>query len=117
MVDRFKKVNFVERFCKKWQNNVLLRAPPDFQSFCRLWHYSIFLSFSWWLREHIPINEAFDNQTFTQIIFAAEDDTATHTTYAIAPWTKGPFIGLNPPQKVVRYRIFDFYQLKNGKIS
>ena len=78
---------------------------------------SIFLSFSWWLREHIPINEAFDNQTFTQIIFAAEDDTATHTTYAIAPWTKGPFIGLNPPQKVVRYRIFDFYQLKNGKIS
>ena len=78
---------------------------------------SIFLSFSWWLREHIPINEAFDNQTFTQIIFAAEDDAATHTTYAIAPWTKGPFIGLNPPQKVVRYRIFDFYQLRNGKIS
>jgi hypothetical protein len=35
-----------------------------------------FLPFSsWWLREHIPINEAFDNQTFTQIIFAAEDDT------------------------------------------
>ena len=73
--------------------------------------------FSWWLREHIPINEAFDNQTFTQIIFAAEDDTATHTTYAIAPWTKGPFIGLKPPQKVVRYRIFDFYKLKDGKIS
>jgi predicted ester cyclase len=72
---------------------------------------------SWWLREHIPINEAFDNQTFTQIIFAAEDNTATHTTYAIAPWTKGPFIGLKPPQKVVQYRIFDFYKLKNGKIS
>merc|ERR1711963_188655 len=27
---------------------------------------------SWYDREHIPINEAFDNQTFHQMIFAAE---------------------------------------------
>ena len=44
---------------------------------------------SWYDREHIPINEAFDNQTFHQMIFAAEEDFATTTTYAIAPWTKG----------------------------
>jgi len=72
--------------------------------------------FSWYDREHIPINEAFDNQTFNQFIFAAEDESATTTTYTIAPWTKGPFFGVNAPQKLVRYRIFDFYKLKNGKI-
>ena len=71
---------------------------------------------SWWLREHIPINQAFDNQTFNQIIFAAEENTATTTTYAIAPWTKGPFVGQPPPNRIVRYRIFDFYRMKNDKI-
>ena len=72
--------------------------------------------FSWYDREHIPINEAFDNETFNQIIFAADDESATTTTYAVAPWTKGSFFGVNAPQKVVRYRIFDFYQMKDGKI-
>jgi len=71
---------------------------------------------SWWDREHIPINEAFDNETFNQIIFASEEDTATTTTYAIAPWTKGPFLGVQAPNKVVRYRIFDFYKLRGDKI-
>ena len=72
--------------------------------------------FSWYDREHIPINEAFDNQTFNQIIFAADDESATTTTYAVAPWTKGSFFGINAPKKVVRYRIFDFYKMKDGKI-
>jgi len=71
---------------------------------------------SWWDREHIPINEAFDNQTFNQMIFAAEEDFATTTTYAIAPWDKGPFCGVPAPNKVVRYRIFDFYIMRDDKI-
>jgi len=71
---------------------------------------------SWYDREHIPINEAFDNETFNQVIFAADDETATTTTYAVAPWTKGSFFGVNAPNKIVRYRIFDFYKMKNGKI-
>lgn len=50
------------------------------------------------------------------MIFAAEDTTATTTTYAVAPWTKGPFVGVGPPHKIVRYRIFDFYIIKEGKI-
>ena len=103
-----------------WHYKSMVKILQNFVAFSEYMNFNKipFLPFfSWWLREHIPINEAFDNQTFTQIIFAAEDDTATHTTYAIAPWTKGPFIGLKPPQKVVRYRIFDFYKLKNGKIS
>ena len=44
----------------------------------------VILSFSWWDREHIPINEAFDNQTFNQMIFAAEEDYATTTTYPLS---------------------------------
>ena len=67
-------------------------------------------------REHIPINEAFDNQTFHQMIFAAEEDFATTTTYAIAPWTKGEFFGVPAPNKIVRYRIFDFYIMREDKI-
>ena len=74
------------------------------------------LSFSWWDREHIPINEAFDNQTFNQMIFAAEEDYATTTTYAIAPWDKGSFFGVPAPNKLVRYRIFDFYIMREDKI-
>ena len=74
------------------------------------------LIFSWWDREHIPINEAFDNQTFNQMIFAAEEDYATTTTYAIAPWDQGPFFGVPAPNKLVRYRIFDFYIMRGDKI-
>ena len=74
------------------------------------------LSFSWWDREHIPINEAFDNQTFNQMIFAAEEDYATTTTYAIAPWDKGSFFGVPAPNMLVRYRIFDFYIMREDKI-
>ena len=72
---------------------------------------TIFIVFSWYDREHIPINLAFDNQIFNQIIFASEELTATTTTYAVAPWTKGPFLGVAAPKKVVRYRIFDFYRM------
>jgi len=64
----------------------------------------------------LPINKAFDNQTFSQMIFAADEQTATTTTYAVAPWTKGPFVGVDPPGKIIKYRIFDFYQLKGNKI-
>lgn len=71
---------------------------------------------SWYDREHIPINQAFDNQTFHQMIFAAEASAATTTTYAIAPWSKGPFFGIAAPNKMVRYRILDFYILKEDKI-
>ena len=35
----------------------------------------------WYEKEHIPYNLAFDNITFTQLIFAAEDGFATTTTY------------------------------------
>ena len=72
---------------------------------------------SWYQREHIPMNEAFDNQTFNQMIFAADSKFATTTTYAVTPWTKGPFIGVDSPNITVRYRIFDFYRLKNDKIE
>lgn len=72
---------------------------------------------SWYQREHIPMNEAFDNQTFNQMIFAAEETLATTTTYAVTPWTKGPFIGVESPNITVRYRIFDFYKLRNDKIE
>ena len=36
----------------------------------------------WYDKEHIPYNLAFDNCTFSQMIFASEDETATTTTYA-----------------------------------
>ena len=72
--------------------------------------------FSWFDREHLPINLAFDNETFNPFIFASEEETATSTTYAIAPWTKGPFFGVGPAHKIIRYRDVDFYQMKDGKI-
>jgi len=71
---------------------------------------------SWFDREHLPINLAFDNETFNPFIFASEEETATSTTYAIAPWTKGPFFGVGPAHKIIRYRDVDFYQMKDGKI-
>ena len=39
-----------------------------------------------WDNEHIPYNMAFDNTTFNQMIFAAEETTATTTTYANTQW-------------------------------
>ena len=33
-------------------------------------------------KEHIPYNLAFDNCSFSQLIFASEEETATTTTYA-----------------------------------
>ena len=65
------------------------------------------------------MNKAFDNQTFNQLIFAADEETATTTTYAVAPWTKDSFIGVKAPHRIVRYRIFDFYRMnkQQGKIQ
>merc|ERR1711874_527278 len=40
----------------------------------------------WWENEHIPYNMAFDNTAFNQMIFAAEETTATTTTYANTRW-------------------------------
>jgi len=71
---------------------------------------------SWYDREHIPLNQAMDNETFNQVIFAADEEHATTTTYAIAPWTKASFFGVKAPNKVIRYRIFDFYKMRDGKI-
>ena len=99
-------------------DHIVIRILPTFLVICNTKTMIIIFLFlfSWYDREHIPINMAFDNQTFNQIIFAADDETATTTTYAVAPWTKGPFLGVDPPQKIVRYRIFDFYRMKNGMI-
>ena len=71
----------------------------------------------WWENEHIPYNMAFDNTTFNQMIFAAEETTATTTTYANTRW-KGPFCTAEPSVKMMpaTMRIFDFYLMRGNKI-
>jgi len=71
----------------------------------------------WWDAEHIPYNLAFDNTTFNQMIFAAEETTATTTTYANTRW-KGPFCTVEPNTEMMpaTMRIFDFYLMRGNKI-
>merc|ERR1711874_657884 len=71
----------------------------------------------WWENEHIPYNMAFDNTTFNQMIFAAEETTATTTTYANTRW-KGPFCTVQPSEVMMpaTMRIFDFYLMRGNKI-
>jgi len=71
----------------------------------------------WWEHEHIPYNMAFDNTTFNQMIFAAEETTATTTTYANTRW-KGPFCTAEPSVKMMpaTMRIFDFYLMRGNQI-
>ena len=58
---------------------------PYYLSIVWLW-YSIKSPITRWDNEHIPYNMAFDNTTFNQMIFAAEETTATTTTYANTQW-------------------------------
>ena len=51
--------------------------------------------------------------SLVQLIFAAEDYTATTTTYALARW-KGELATIQPTNHTVIIRIFDFY-LMSGK--
>jgi len=71
----------------------------------------------WWDNEHIPYNMAFDNTTFNQMIFAAEETTATTTTYANTRW-KGPFCTVKPSTDMMpaTMRIFDFYLMRGDHI-
>lgn len=72
----------------------------------------------WYDKEHIPYNLAFDNCTFSQMIFASEDETATTTTYAKATW-KGDLAtipGSEHMGKEVTIRIYDFYIMRGEKI-
>jgi len=72
----------------------------------------------WFDREHIPYNLAFDNCTFSQMIFASEDETATTTTYAKATW-KGDLATIPGSQHLgqeVMIRIYDFYVMEGDKI-
>ena len=71
----------------------------------------------WWENEHIPYNMAFDNTTFNQMIFAAEETTATTTTYANTRW-KGPFCTVEPSEAMMAatMRIFDFYLMRGNQI-
>ena len=71
----------------------------------------------WWDNEHIPYNMAFDNATFNQMIFAAEETTATTTTYANVQW-KGPFCTVEPSTNMMpaTMRIFDFYLMRGDHI-
>merc|ERR1711874_714481 len=57
------------------------------------------------------------NTTFNQMIFAAEETTATTTTYANTRW-KGPFCTVEPSEKMMpaTMRIFDFYLMRGNKI-
>jgi len=72
---------------------------------------------SWWDREHIPINLAFDNETFHELIWAGDDTYATNLHYAMSPWTKGPFFGIEPINEVIVFRCFDFYIFDGEKIA
>lgn len=72
----------------------------------------------WYEKEHIPYNLAFDNITFTQLIFAAEDGFATTTTYGKGRW-KGDIAtipGSERKGEVVTMRIYDFYIMREYKI-
>ena len=84
---------------------------------CTFFFQFTFSEFSWWDREHIPINEAFDNETFHELIWAADDTYATNLHYAISPWTKGPFFGIEPINQVITFRCFDFYIFDGEKIA
>ena len=73
----------------------------------------------WFNNEHIPYNLAFDSNVtiFNQMIFAAEETTATTTTYANSLWI-GPFCTMEPsePSMPVTMRIFDFYLMRGNQI-
>jgi len=72
----------------------------------------------WFDREHIPYNLAFDNCSFSQMIFASEDETATTTTYAKSTW-KGDLATIPGSQLIgqeVTIRIYDFYIMRGEKI-
>merc|ERR1719422_303823 len=75
--------------------------------------------FEWFNNEHIPYNLAFDSNVtiFNQMIFAAEETTATTTTYANSLWI-GPFCTMEPsePSMPVTMRIFDFYLMRAKQI-
>ena len=68
---------------------------------------------AWFDHEHVPWNIAFHNATFSQLIFAGEELTATTTTYATALWAKD-LAGIPANGKTVTIRIFDFYKI-NGE--
>jgi len=65
---------------------------------------------AWFDREHIPYNLAFRNCTFSQMIFAGDNLTATTTTYGIAYW-QADFARIPHTGKPARIRIFDFYKI------
>jgi len=72
----------------------------------------------WYDKEHIPYNLAFDNCSFSQLIFASEEETATTTTYAKSRW-KGDLAtipGSEHLMEEVTIRIFDFYKMRDDKI-
>jgi len=72
----------------------------------------------WFYQEHIPYNLAFDNVTFSQLIFASEEETATTTTYALGTWKGdiGTIPGSERLGEVVTMRIYDFYIMDGDKI-
>eukprot|EP00471_Norrisiella_sphaerica_P008801 CAMPEP_0184496328 /NCGR_PEP_ID=MMETSP0113_2-20130426/33647_1 /TAXON_ID=91329 /ORGANISM="Norrisiella sphaerica, Strain BC52" /LENGTH=606 /DNA_ID=CAMNT_0026882901 /DNA_START=83 /DNA_END=1903 /DNA_ORIENTATION=+ len=73
---------------------------------------------NWFDREHIPFNLAFRNCTFSQLIFAGEELTATTTTYGLAYW-QADLAHIPHTSKPTRIRIFDFYKVdpKTKKIA
>jgi len=73
---------------------------------------------AWFYAEHIPYNLAFDNVSFSQMIFASEEETATTTTYAKSQW-KGDIGTIPGSEKIgleVTMRIYDFYIMRGNKI-
>ena len=64
----------------------------------------------WFYGEHTKWNDAFSPVTFTQLIFAGEEYTATTTTYATVQW-RGPFEKVPASHSVVRVRVCDFYKM------
>merc|ERR1712042_132283 len=73
---------------------------------------------AWFYAEHIPYNLAFDNVSFSQMIFASEEETATTTTYAKCRW-KGDIGTIPGSEKIgveVTMRIYDFYIMRGNKI-
>ena len=72
----------------------------------------------WYYKEHIPFNLAFDNVTFSQLIFASEEKYATTTTYGKGRW-KGDIATVPGSQRIgeeVTMRIYDFYIMRDDKI-
>ena len=72
----------------------------------------------WYYKEHIPFNLAFDNVTFSQLIFASEEKYATTTTYGKGRW-KGDIATVPGSQRIgeeVTIRIYDFYIMRDDKI-